>query len=114
MSCTARLRPDRNTTLKEALTLTCLLELINRIDVETQNKAWTSLKKMYVNMLDSEALENHELAFSRKWPKERHTLASLYNSAGTSLMLLYTCMASVPWPVLVKVAMFVLVTCAAL
>ncbi|XP_034057156.1 uncharacterized protein LOC117536421 [Gymnodraco acuticeps] len=51
-----------------------LLELINLIDVETQNQAYLSMDDIettYINMLGSEVLETHLPAFSRKWLKER-------------------------------------------
>jgi len=52
----------------------CLLELVNLIDVETENQAYLSMDDIettYVNMLGSETLENHVPAFNRKWLKER-------------------------------------------
>ncbi|KAL8597167.1 hypothetical protein ACOMHN_050503 [Nucella lapillus] len=52
----------------------CLLELLNLIDVETENQAYLSMDDIetrYVNMLGSETLENHVPAFNRKWLKER-------------------------------------------
>ena len=46
----------------------CLLELVNLIDVETENQAYLSMDDIettYVNMLGSEAIENHVPAFNR-------------------------------------------------
>jgi len=46
----------------------CLLQLVNLIDVETENQAYFSMddtETTYVNMLGSEALANHVPAFNR-------------------------------------------------
>ena len=52
----------------------CLIELMNLIELQTQNKAYLSMdeiEKTYVNMLGEECLKNHSPAFSRKWLKEK-------------------------------------------
>ncbi len=51
-----------------------LLELINLIDVETQNQAYLhmdDIETTYLSLIGSEVLETHVPAFSRKWLKER-------------------------------------------
>ena len=51
-----------------------LLELINLIDVQTQNQAYLPMEHIettYVNMLGTEGLDNHVPTFNRKWLKEK-------------------------------------------
>ena len=52
-----------------------LVELINLVDIQTQNKAYLSIDDIettYINMLGGiEALENHVPTFTRKWLKNK-------------------------------------------
>ena len=67
-------RRDTSTSQRTVLQRACLLELVNLIDVETENQAYLSMDDIettYVNMLGSEALENRVPAFNRKWLKKR-------------------------------------------
>lgn len=51
-----------------------LIELINLIDVETQNQAYLpmgDIETTYVNMLGTEGLETHVPTLNRKWLKEQ-------------------------------------------
>ena len=50
-----------------------LMELINLIDVQTQNQAYqpmADIETTYINMLGTEGSENHVPTFNRKWLKE--------------------------------------------
>ncbi|XP_069603021.1 uncharacterized protein [Ranitomeya imitator] len=50
-----------------------LLELINLVDIQTQNQSYLSIQDIettYLNMLGIEGVENHKPTFTRKWLKE--------------------------------------------
>lgn len=52
----------------------CLIELINLVDIQTQNKAYLSMDAIeatYKNMLGPDGLENHYPQFNRQWLKEK-------------------------------------------
>lgn len=71
------LRETKNTskTVKESfLQRSSLLELVNLIDVETQNKGYLhmdDIETTYLNLIGTEGLITHVPAFSRKWLKKR-------------------------------------------
>lgn len=51
-----------------------LIELINLINVKTQQQSYLSMdiiETTYLNMLGADGLENHSPAFTRKWLKEK-------------------------------------------
>lgn len=58
-----------------SMQIVSLIELINLIDIQTQNKAYLSMDDIemtYVNMLGGvEALESHVPTFTRKWLKDK-------------------------------------------
>jgi len=52
----------------------CLIELINLVDVQTQNQAYLSIDDIetaYTRMLGPDGMENHFPAFTRWWLKEK-------------------------------------------
>ncbi len=58
-----------------SMQIASLIELINLVDIHTQNKAYLSIndvERTYINMLGgTEALENHVPTFARKWLKNK-------------------------------------------
>ena len=58
-----------------SMQIASLIELINLVDIQTQNKAYLSIDDIettYINMLGGiEALENHVPTFTRKWLKNK-------------------------------------------
>lgn len=64
----------RTTNRKEPLLQRAsLLELINLVDIQTQNRGYlpmVDIETTYVNMLGAEAMENHVPTFNRKWLKD--------------------------------------------
>ena len=70
-----------NTSKEHSLQTASLIELINLIDVQTQNQAYLSIDDIettYANMIGAEGMRNHSPAFSRQWLKEK-ILAQLPN-----------------------------------
>ncbi len=66
---------NKNKTSKEhSLQTASLIELINLIDVQTQNQAYLSMDDIettYANVIGAEGMQNHTPAFSRQWLKEK-------------------------------------------